>query len=207
MKLEDRLHRHLSDPLKTFKEFECLIAALCISIPIILRLADKDQNGFRDSISNYVYMQHSYVFGMLLCIAAMLFIFNGAVYFKNARQFGLNPQGKWYNVVLGLSLLLVIVFPHLEYPIPHYFFALLFFVGNAIVTGIYHKKNNRGISIILAILTLASFALTLGHIISLFWAEWISLTVIGIHFILQTRGILAFITINDVVIPEKQAVN
>src|SRR5260221_11791608 len=118
----------LSDPLSTFKYFERFIAMFCIIMPLILWVADGDKFPcFRPSISNYVYMAHSYVFGMLLCIAAMLFIFNGAVYYKSERYMHISWHGQWYNMALGACLIGVICFPHLQYPWPHYIFAISFF--------------------------------------------------------------------------------
>ncbi len=177
----------LSDPLLTFKYFERFIAAFCIIMPLILWLADSDTfPGFRPSISNYVYMDHSYVFGMLLCIGAMLFIFNGAIYYKSEPHMHISWHGQWYNVVLGLSLIGVICFPHLEHSVVHYFFAVLFFVGNAVVTLLFHKDKYKKISILLGILTLAALPVAFTNVISLLAAEWISLSVIGVHFILST---------------------
>ena len=110
----------LADPLLTFKYFERLIAVFCTLMPVILWLADGEmQHPFRHSISNYVYMEHSYVFGMLLAIAAMLFIFNGAVYYKTEEHLHISWHGQWYNIVLGLSLIGVICFPHEASPVPH----------------------------------------------------------------------------------------
>src|SRR5258706_8875359 len=81
----------LHDPLATFEWFERFLAIFCIAIPVILRLTDKLEKGgynnaWRRSISDYVYMWHNYVFGLLLGMAAMLFIFNGFVYFKQEQQ-------------------------------------------------------------------------------------------------------------------------
>jgi hypothetical protein len=138
-------------------------------------------------------MKRSYIFGMLLSIAAMLFIFNGAVYFKNERYFELSRAGKWYNIILGMSLLAVILLPYKQYVVPHYFFAGTFFVGNALVIGIFHKRKYRIPSLVLSILTLVAIALHfLSHVVSLFAAEWLSLTVIGIHFILEATGVISF---------------
>ena len=187
MKIVDKVKSGLSDPLLTFKYFERLIAAFCILIPLILWLVDNDVNHlFRPSISNYVYMKKSHIFGMLLCMAAMLFIFNGAVYYKREKHMNISWHGQWYNVVLGISLLGVICYPHKEFPIPHFTFAGIFFVGNAIVTGIFYKDKDKKKSITLAILTVISIPLAFAHIISILVAEWISLIVIAIHFILST---------------------
>ncbi len=198
MSIAKAVKKGLHNSLLTFKLFEIVISAVCISIPIFLRLGDTGASSFRGSISDYAYMSHSYLFGMLLCMAAMLFIFNGAVYFKNYVHFQLSAYGTGYNVILGLSLLGVILFPYGEHRVVHYASATLFFVGNAVVMGIFHKEKNRVVSIILAILTVLFLGLWLLNYLApsthwldwltLFWAEWLSLTVIGIHFILESRG-------------------
>ena len=181
------LRNKLADPLLTFKYFERFISLFCISMPLILWICDGGiHHEFRQSISNYVYMTHNYVFGMLLCVAAMLFIFNGAVYYKSEQHMQISWHGQWYNVVLGLSLLCVISFPHVEYPIPHYIFAGIFFGGNALVTGIFYKDKDKWKSITMAFLTIAALPLTFTGIFSLLTAEWISLFVIAIHFVLST---------------------
>lgn len=177
----------LSDSLLTFKYFERFIALFCILIPFLLRAADTGPDkGFRSSISDYVYMPHSYVFGMLMCIAAMLFVFNGAVYYKNEQHMHISWHGQWYNIVLGLSLIGVICFPYKAYGILHFSFAAIFFAGNAVVTGLFYKDKDKKKSIALAILTLAAIPFAIFHKISVLAAEWVSLSVIGIHFVLTT---------------------
>jgi hypothetical protein len=187
------LPRAVHDRLATFRLFEILIALVCIVMPGLLKLTDTGASGFRSCISDYVYMTHSYFFGMLLCIAGMLFIFNGAVYFRNEFSLNLGKAGKWYNIILGLSLLGVIITPYHQYFISHNIFAGIFFLGNAVVIAIFHKTKYRVISLILAVLTVLALALCLlFNTVSLFAAEWISLTVIGIHFILEALGAIRF---------------
>jgi cell division protein FtsW (lipid II flippase) len=165
------LPRAVHDRLATFRLFEILIALVCIVMPGLLKLTDTGASGFRSCISDYVYMTHSYFFGMLLCIAGMLFIFHGAVYFRNA--FSLTPYHQYF--------------------ISHNIFAGIFFLGNAVVIAIFHKTKYRVISLILAVLTVLALALCLlFNTVSLFAAEWISLTVIGIHFILEALGAIRF---------------
>jgi len=197
MDIIGKIKGKLSDPLLTFKYFERFIAIFCILIPLILWLADGGiHHAFRPSISNYVYMDYSYVFGMLLCIAAMLFIFNGAVYYKSEQHMHISWHGQWYNVVLGLSLLGVICFPHEEFHIPHYIFAGIFFLGNAVVTGTFYKDKDKKKSIIMAILTVATLPLAFTNVITLLTAEWISLFVIGVHFVLSSIGMDQQVNIN-----------
>jgi hypothetical protein len=42
-----RIKQMLADPLATFRIFERTIAVVCITIPALLRLADKGNTGFR----------------------------------------------------------------------------------------------------------------------------------------------------------------
>jgi hypothetical protein len=63
------------------------IALVLIFTPLILALADPDsETFFRESISNYVYMEKSYWYGSLLALAGGLFIFNGAKHMQGFRQ-------------------------------------------------------------------------------------------------------------------------
>jgi hypothetical protein len=183
-----RISNVLKDPLATFRIFERTIGVVCMTIPALLRLADKGNTGFRESISDYVYMSDSYIYGMLLCMAAMLFVFNGAVYFRNSSALGLQRAGSWYNVILGVSLLGIILFPDHQYVIVHYFFAGVFFLGNAVVIGFFHNTRDRVISIVLAVVTVAAIALHYIGVWSLLVGEWVSLAVIAAHFIMQARG-------------------
>ena len=188
MKLYRKKGSVLNDSLKTFIIFERIIALVCVLIPIILKLYDKDSPHFRYSISKYAYMSNSYIYGMLMCMAAMLFIFNGAVYFKSEAQLLLDKNGKWYNVVLGVSLIGVILFPPVEKHLIHLIFGAIFFMGNAFVIGFFQKKN-RIVGITLAVLTVVAFILSLAvGLFTLLWAEWISLATIGIHFFLETKN-------------------
>ncbi len=151
--VSNNIRKRLEDPLKMFKVYERIIAVVCICLPAVLRLYEKDtwypqrvqvlkldeinnsayaaardsirlipkdHLGFRTTISDYVYSSNSFLFGMLLCIAAMLFVFNGAVYFKSQRSLRLSKKGKWYNIVLGISLLGVICTPHRDWVYLHY---------------------------------------------------------------------------------------
>jgi len=199
MKAMQRVRQIMHDPLSTFKYFERTVVAVCISLPLILRLADFDpgtclpceawKSGFRWCISDYAYILHNYYFGMMFTIAAMLFMVNGVVYFRSERTLQLSRHGTWYNFILGLSLLGVVLFPYKQHLIPHCGFAIVFFAGNAIVPVLFGKKKNRPAGIVLAVLALIGFIIywVRPAMLSLLWAEWISLAVIGIHFILEAR--------------------
>ena len=193
MKLEIK-NKYTTDDT-TFLVVEQLIAGICILIPLFLYLADN--NTIRESISAYVDMDNSYIYGLLLGIAAMLFIFNGALYFKTTPKPTMNykkNRGKWYNIILGVALMGVALFPYNgKFSFLHYFFTIVFFVGSAIVIFLFQNPKHIWISRIIAILSLFGLGLCVfsnESIINLFWAEWISLVVIGLYYILESKDIV-----------------
>jgi hypothetical protein len=162
----------------------------------------KDRLKFRSSISHYAHSSTSYLFGMLYCIAAMLFIFNGIVYMQFITRQKLsnviNIQGPWYNLVIGFCLLMVVLNPIHDRKIPHYIFSALFFVGNIIVVAFFQNQNERPLTKTLrygiAAIALVSVALPLifeeiRKVFSILWGEWVSLTAIAIHLFLVARRI------------------
>jgi hypothetical protein len=161
-----------------FAKLERILAVVCVFIPLILIIVD--QGNIRESISNYAYMNHNHVYVFLLTLAAMMFVVNGTIKHKN-----------WYNVVLGIALAGIVLFPHLEFKIVHYVFATIFFLGSVIVISFYTSKKQFwiacGIAVVIVLSLLAHFWL---HWFSLFIAEWIALGIIGIHYILESFKIL-----------------
>jgi hypothetical protein len=191
MNFLEKIKNSLTDPLGAFKVFERIIAISCVTMPLFLRLADKDCSHFRSSIRQYFSMSNSYIYGMCICIPAMLFIFNGAVYFKSERELDVNPEGKWYNVILGFSLLCVIIFNPRQFHTAHLIFGAIFFLGNAVVIGFFQREC-RALGRVLALSTVATFIFWFVFgLVSLLVAEWISLAVIAIHFFLEAKGVFS----------------
>lgn len=102
--------------LTRVQKFEIGVALLLMFTPFILRLFD---GYYRTSISDYAYSDYNFIFVGLLSKAGMLFIFN---YVLNEKH--------WYNLILGISIIGVGFTPYLEYPIPHYIFASVFYIGS-----------------------------------------------------------------------------
>ncbi len=152
-----------------------------------------------NSISAYVGITDSFIFGALLSIGAMLFIANGLVYWdehKKQIEFGGRSRG-YINVILGIALQGVVLFPCTRLPNPHYFFAITFFAGCAFATILRNKKKTKHkiMDYSIAGVMVAGFVLLLlkelFHLkgwffewINLFGAESVGLWVIGIDFIL-----------------------
>lgn len=193
MKLEIK-NKYTTDDT-TFLVVEQLIAGVCILIPLFLYLADNKT--IRGSISAYVDMDNSYIYGFLLGIASMLFIFNGALYFKTTPEPSMNykkNRGKWYNIILGVTLMGIVLFPYNgKLSFLHYFFTIAFFTGSIVIIFLFQNPKHMFISRILAIISMFGLGFcVLGseNVFSLFWAESISLIVIGLYYILESKDII-----------------
>lgn len=193
------------------------LAAILVLMPLFLIMSDGGARTFRDSISNYVYMDAGHIFGMFLTAAAFMFIYNGVLHFRKAKKLtalkkmearGMTqkviidqlekeqPPGKNFNILFGVGLLGVLLFPHLEYPIPHYISAIIFFAGSIYVMAFVSNKKFRKTGVLLAVISALSLALHfVGDLedisflkpLTLFWAEWIALTAIAIHYVLEAN--------------------
>ena len=91
----------------------------------------------KPSISAYVTMRDSFVFGMVLAIGAMLFLATGFVYFEQIEK--TEAKGEWrirkyINILLGGLLLCVIIFPCTTQKLIHSIVAFAFFILCAVGT-------------------------------------------------------------------------
>ena len=154
---------------------EILLSILLIFTPAILIFLD---GSIRISISNYAYSSKSEWFVFLITLAASMFIYNGTAW-----------RTKWYNIFLGISLAGVVLTPHLEFEIIHLIFAIVFFAGSVFVMIYFSSKKQRLAKIICGVFILLGIA---GHFVfkwySLFWAEWIGMLPISVHFIGESTG-------------------
>jgi hypothetical protein len=156
-----------------YAKLERILAFVCSLIPILLIIFDG--LNIRGSISAYYDMKFNQMYYYLLTIAAMMFIVNGVI-----------KQKKFYNTVLGLMLSGVILFNHEDTVAKwfHWLFAIAFFAGNAIVMLYYSSKIMLWVKVclvfVMAVSLLAWWPLKL---ITVFWAEWISLLMITIHYL------------------------
>jgi hypothetical protein len=159
------------DDLKQYARLERVLALFCVASPLLMIWADTGP--VRDSISAYYSMTSNQWFYFPLTAASMLFLVNGFVKVQN-----------YYNAWLGIMLAGVVLLNHHDFRFPHGAFAAGFFLGNAAVMAFF----SRGVQTRFRIMVLVGVALVfvmwkpLG-IISLFVAEWVSLTLIAAHFL------------------------
>lgn len=187
--------QNIAKDLTGFKVLERVLAVICMIIPAILLIVD-NQSGVRSSISDYVVMPNAHIFGSLLTIASLLFIVNGAVHIQTANIKKSKIHGRWYNIILGIFLLGVTFFDMHNFPGLHYGCAVAFFSASALVIALFNDKEHRKTSILLAFGTLLGFIIYFYQLYfnkipildwyNLFYAEWTSLIVIGIHYILES---------------------
>jgi hypothetical protein len=153
----------------------------------------KDRYGFRLSMSDYVYSSRSYLFGVLYCMAAMLFIFNGVVYIKRRNILQVRNNGHWYNIWIGIFLLGVSLCPDQDNKLWHILFSILFFAGNIMVLLFIanpgETRKSKIVRFAMAAVVVLVLILWKFDFLTLLGAEWFSLIVIATHLILVTLSV------------------
>lgn len=158
----------------------------------------------KPSISAYVTMNDAHIFGMLLAMAAMLFMASGVVFWNKKPVF---REGTWrslLNLILGFLLLGVVVFPCTTMPVLHGIVALLFFLGCAAATLLRDAKDGKKLQhrlvdyvpvLVMGFAMFSHFAVAGKwfncafcrwpfNLFNLFGAESIALWIVGLDFIL-----------------------
>ena len=203
LKCDSTIRIDTATKIKRNKTDSIFSIQICKSTTKILTVTKipKDKCGFRLSISDYTYSSNSYLFGMLYCMAAMLFIYNWAVYVKNNLRRNkddtvvvLKLKGQWYNLIIGLFLIGVILNPEHNHPFFHNVFSVSFFIANILVMVFVPVMDENKSSVRLRIIIAVSAIVILGlliwlGLITLLWAEWISLTVIAIHLMRVAKAL------------------
>ncbi len=157
----------------SFAKLERILAAVCITTPLFLILGDTEP--IRNSISAYYEMDNNVLYYVPLSVAFMLFVVNGVI--KKQRA---------YNTILGAMLAGLVLFNLDDFKWPHRFFAGSFFIGNALVIVAFSPREELWFKSLLVFIILAALGAWWFFMFSLFWAEWISLFIIGAHYILES---------------------
>ena len=165
--------------LQRFAVFERILGALLVLTPAVLIWADEGPEAIRDSISAYHDVSRPSAFYVPLTAGAMLFFVNGVL-----------RNGHAYNVVLGLALSGVILFDHDgKTSVPHFAFAFVFFAGNVAVMAFFSTNKSKPLKGALVGGIVAALALLLAtDWFTLFWAEWVSLAIIALHYVLDSAS-------------------
>ena len=154
-------------------KFEFIQSGILLFMPLVLVFLSGEM---RPSISNYTYSEVSDWFCVLLAIAGTMFVRNGV---DNNRH--------WYNIILGCCLIGVALTPHLDIPYWHYFFAGTFFIGSCFVMVFFSSPKQRMYKFLASIFIIIGMVGYFGlNWYSLFYAEWIGMLPISIHFVLES---------------------
>lgn len=160
---------------KRLRRLQQTIAYILLAFPGLLMLFALED---RSSISDFVYATNNAPFFTLILGASLLFIFNGSV-FRDDHE---------YNIYLGISLMLVAWFRHIEFPIIHFTSAAIFYIGSCYVMVVYSSTKQRLFKIFMVVFTFIGLLLHfVFDLYSLFVAEWIGLLPICTHFILESK--------------------
>jgi len=150
---------------------ERALTVVCVAAPLVMVVIDPDP--LRGSISAYYSMAENQWFYVPLAIGAMLFIVNG-----------ITRSGHWYNWVLGSALIGLLMFH--SGLLLHTVFAFTFFAGNVAVMIWWSDapaEYRYGFAAVIGWIAIAMLAV---GALTLWWAEFISLLIIGAHFLLDS---------------------
>jgi hypothetical protein len=213
-----------SNPNRWLLALPLIITFLPLMIPLLVRAVDdkniglwitlggtafllmlyfffvEEQTNVKGSISAYVRMVNPHIFGMLLSIAAMLFVASGVVYWEKKNEFKEGGWRSFINLIQGLLLLGVVVIPFDTMKTFHMVVAVSFFLSCGFSTVARETKPENRMQqrfvdfipvIIMGGAMLIHFIQEWGWLsgfpwnkINLLGAESIALWVIGIDFIL-----------------------
>jgi len=155
-----------------FTKIQVIQAISFLLIPFILWLV---YGSLLPSVSAYAYAAPM-TFAFSLTLAGSLFINDGII-----------TRRRWYNYIIGFSLFGVVLFPHLDFFYTHYFFAGVFFFGSLFNMIFFSSNKERIFKIFVAAGVLFGMAgCFFFNWYSIFWAEFIGMLPISIHYILET---------------------
>jgi hypothetical protein len=150
-----------------FRDLKTTQAIVFLLIPVILYFGNgcKLEKSISD-YANYIPM----LFAFLLTLAGSVFMYDGYV-----------ERSRWYNLIPAIGLFGVVLFINTKYPILHYGFAGVFFLGSVFNMIYFSLKRYKLVMILVSLGLLFGMA---GHFFfnwySLYFAEWIGMIPISI---------------------------
>ena len=155
-----------------FRDLKTSQAIGFLLIPVVLYMV----NDFKLEKSISEFANHiPLTFGFLLTLSGAVFFYDGYV-----------DRKRWFNTIIGIGLFGVVLFLNTDCPILHYSFATVFFLGSIFNMVRYSSKEQRLFKIFIGIFIILGM---LGHYIlgyySLFWAEWLGMLPISVHYVLE----------------------
>ena len=157
--------------LKLFTKLQVIQAIAFLFIPFVLWIVNGE---LLNSVSAYAYYTPM-TFAFSLTLAGSLFVNDGII-----------TKSRWYNYIIGFYLFGVVLFPHLDFPVIHYIFAGIFFLGSTFNMVFFSSNKERFIKIVVAVISIFGLCgCFLLNWYSIFWAEFIGMIPISIHYVLE----------------------
>jgi len=167
---------HIKKSLKNIIKIELLLSIMFFSTPILLFFSN---DNILNSISDYAYSDIWYIYLILLSICGLLYIIDGVIY-----------KFRRYNIILGICLLCVVIFPSMEWRLSHNTFAILFFLGNSFVVTYYSSIVSMGFKFLVSSIIVLTLLLFFLDVINLFLTESIGLFIVSFFMFMRFLRIL-----------------
>ena len=161
---------------KLFTNIKVIQAILFLFIPLVLWVSN---GSLLDSVTDYSY-KVPFLFAFVLTLAGSVFFYDGFV----------SPR-RWYNLISGISLFAVVLFPHFNYPTFHYMSAAIFFLWSSFSMVYFSGKRQRVYKVASVAVIIMGIAIHYAFgWYSLFFAEWIGMLPITVHYILEALDLI-----------------
>ena len=162
--------------LRNIFKTELLLSIIFLIVPFLLPLTSGVILG---SISAYAYATNANLFLISLTLAGYLITVDG-----------LADKNRRYNIILGLLLIFVPIFPVGEFRVIHDIVAILFFIGNAIILSYHNDLIPKIAKIAFVIIIIIMLVLFLKGIVSLFVAESIGFLLMSVFMFIRYLKVL-----------------
>ena len=140
---------------------ELFLTILFLVVPIILPLLS---GCWLLSLSEYHYTSQKWIYIVLMGLIGSLMALDGFIY-----------KVRRYNILIGLSMIMVICLPVNSYRISHDIFAIIFFLGNAFIVSYYSKLLTLAKKLFFIYVIISTLILFLLGYINLFITESIGM--------------------------------
>tara|TARA_R110002050_G_scaffold34397_8_gene86832 strand:+ start:4364 stop:4870 length:507 start_codon:yes stop_codon:yes gene_type:complete len=157
--------------IKSVIKVELFLSITLFILPVFLPVITGE---FLDSVSKYIYSEACWFYIVTLSFISIFFILDGIID-KNRR----------FNIILGISMLGVVIFPVKEGEYIHDVFAILFFLENLFILIYFSKVFSKQTKISIFIIVLTTLTLLFLNVITLFLAESIGLFCVSIFFFIR----------------------
>lgn len=167
---------YIKKRIKSILKIELLLSILFFLTPIILFVFQDKMLG---SISEYAYSDIWYLYITMLSTCGLLYMVDGVVY-----------KFRRYNIVLGICLICVVIFPSEEWRLTHNTFAIIFFLGNSFVVTYHSTIISKQFKLFISSIVIVALSVYFIGFINLFLAESIGLFIISFFMFMRFLRII-----------------